>query len=66
VRQARRHHSGLAAPWMALALLAVSALLMLLGAGVGSTGWESVWAARSDLLSWQIVTEIRLPRTAGA
>ena len=32
---------------MALALLAVSALLMLLGAGVGSTGWESVWAARS-------------------
>ena len=51
---------------MALALLAVSALLMLLGAGVGSTGWESVWAARSDPLSWQIVTEIRLPRTAGA
>src|SRR5260370_14701746 len=39
---------------------------MLLGAGVGSTGWESVWAARSDPLSWQIVTEIRLPRTAGA
>ncbi len=64
--QARRLHCGLAAPWMALALLVVSAQLMLLGAGVGSTGWESVWAARSDPLSWQIVTDIRLPRTAGA
>ncbi|WP_326491984.1 FecCD family ABC transporter permease [Delftia tsuruhatensis] len=51
---------------MALALLLASGLLVVLGAGVGSTGWESVWAARSDPLSWQIVTDIRLPRTLGA
>lgn len=60
------HSHGLAAPGMALALLATSLLLIVLGAGVGSTGWESVWAARSDALAWQIVTDIRLPRTLGA
>jgi iron complex transport system permease protein len=46
--------------------MVASALLVLLGAGVGSTGWESVWSARHDPLAWQIVTDIRLPRTAGA
>jgi iron complex transport system permease protein len=51
---------------MALALLAASGLLAILGAGVGSTGWESVWAARSDPLAWQIISDIRLPRTLGA
>jgi iron complex transport system permease protein len=50
VRQARRHHSGQAAPWLALALLALAALLVLLGAGVGSTGFESVLNARQDPL----------------
>lgn len=55
--------------WLALALLLASLLLMLLGAGVGSTGWESVWrlvAADADPLAWQIVRDIRLPRTLGA
>ncbi|WP_027015918.1 iron chelate uptake ABC transporter family permease subunit [Comamonas composti] len=51
---------------MALALLLLSLLLMLLGAGIGSTGWDSVWKAHGDPLAWQIVTDIRLPRTAGA
>ncbi len=55
--------------WLALALLLASLLLMLLGAGVGSTGWESVWrlaAPDADPLAWQIVRDIRLPRTMGA
>lgn len=52
--------------WLALILLAASMALALLGACVGSAGWESVWSARSDPLAWQIVTDIRLPRTLGA
>ncbi len=52
--------------WLALALLLGSLLLLLLGAGVGSTGWESVWKLRDDALAWQIVRDIRLPRTLGA
>ena len=57
-------------PWLALALLLASLLLMLLGAGIGSTGWESVWnlldTQTADPLAWQIVRDIRLPRTMGA
>jgi len=52
--------------WLALALLLASLMLLLLGAGVGSTGWESVWNLRADPLAWQIVRDIRLPRTLGA
>jgi len=48
------------------ALLAVSLLLVLLGAAVGSTGLESLRAAWSDPASAQIVWDIRLPRTLGA
>ena len=47
-------------------LLALAALLLALGAGIGSTGFESLAAARQDPVAWQIVWEIRLPRTAGA
>ena len=47
-------------------LLALSAGLLLLGAGVGSTGFESVLAARHDPVALQIVWDIRLPRTLGA
>ncbi|QHE78368.1 FecCD family ABC transporter permease [Hydrogenophaga sp. PBL-H3] len=39
---------------------------MLLGAGVGSTGFESVLNARNDPVAWQILWDIRLPRTMGA
>ena len=47
-------------------LLALSAALLLLGAGVGSTGFESIFAARHDPVALQIVWDIRLPRTLGA
>jgi len=48
------------------ALLALGALLVLLGASVGSTGFERVWQAWRDPVAWQIVWDIRLPRTLGA
>lgn len=47
-------------------LLLLSALLLALGASVGSTGFESVLRAAQDPVSAQIVWEIRLPRTLGA
>ena len=52
--------------WLALVLLLLSLMLLLLGTGIGSTGWESVWHLQEDALSWQIVRDIRLPRTLGA
>ncbi|RGE43722.1 iron ABC transporter permease [Comamonas testosteroni] len=51
---------------MLLWLAVIGAALAVLGAGVGSTGFESVWRARTDPLAWQIVMDIRLPRTVGA
>lgn len=47
-------------------LLLLSALLLALGASVGSTGFESVLRVAQDPVSAQIVREIRLPRTLGA
>ena len=52
--------------WLAAGLLLATALLLLLGASVGSTGFESVRAMARDAQALQIVWEIRLPRTAGA
>ncbi|WP_255440264.1 FecCD family ABC transporter permease [Caenimonas sedimenti] len=49
-----------------LALLAAAACVLLLGAGVGSTGFDSVLRAWQDPVAWQIVWDIRLPRTLGA
>lgn len=51
---------------IACALLVLAAALLALGAGVGSTGFESVLAARRDPVALQIVWDIRLPRTLGA
>ncbi len=51
---------------LGVALTVLSALAVLLGAGVGSTGFDSVWRAAHDPLAWQIVADIRLPRTLGA
>ncbi|MEP6791860.1 MAG: iron ABC transporter permease [Ramlibacter sp.] len=51
---------------LGLALLAVAGGLLLLGASVGSTGFESVLNVRDDPVAWQIVRDIRLPRTLGA
>ena len=52
--------------WLLALLLAVTALLLLVGASVGSTGWESVVRMSSDPVAQQIVWDIRLPRTVGA
>jgi iron complex transport system permease protein len=52
--------------WLALVLLLLSAVLMLLGTGVGSTGLDSLAALQRDPQAWQIVWEIRLPRSVGA
>ncbi|WP_418288004.1 FecCD family ABC transporter permease [Melaminivora suipulveris] len=67
-------HAGHAAPALsqrrarvlAAALLAVSCGLLLLGASVGSTGFDSVLRMGQDALAQQIVWDIRLPRTLGA
>lgn len=54
-------------PWMwAVALWCLTLVLVFWGAGVGSTGWHSVWQAWQDPLARQIVVDIRLPRTLGA
>ena len=51
---------------LATGLLLVSAVLMILGITVGSTGFESVLNMQRDPQAMQIVWEIRLPRTLGA
>jgi iron complex transport system permease protein len=51
---------------LALALLALALLGAALGASVGSTGVQNVFTAGHDPLVWQIVWDIRLPRTLGA
>lgn len=51
---------------LAAALVAIAAGVLLLGAGIGSTGFESVRRASQDPVAWQIVWDIRLPRTLGA
>ena len=50
----------------AFALLALSVGALLFGLGIGSTGFQSVLAARHDPIALQIVWDIRLPRTLGA
>jgi iron complex transport system permease protein len=52
--------------WLAGALLLAAMAVLLLGAGVGSTGFESVLNAHTDPVAWQILWDIRLPRTLGA
>ncbi|MFT3780073.1 MAG: iron ABC transporter permease [Ottowia sp.] len=51
---------------LGIGLVVLAALGTLLGASVGSTGLDSVFAARHDPVAWQIVWDIRLPRTLGA
>jgi iron complex transport system permease protein len=50
----------------ALALQATALALLLLGLFVGSAGPEPVWQSTLDDAAWQIVWDIRLPRTLGA
>ena len=51
---------------LVLGLLATGLVMLLLGASVGSTGFESMLKAWSDPIALQIVWDIRLPRTLGA
>lgn len=47
-------------------LLALSGAVVLVGMGIGSEGFEVVWTMQQDPVLWQIVWDIRLPRTIGA
>ena len=51
---------------IASVLLLIAAVLVLLGVGVGSTGFESLLHAMDDPVAAQILWDIRLPRTLGA
>lgn len=60
-------HAGLQrSRWLAGALVLATAALLLLGAMVGSTGLESWRHWQADPVAWQIIWDIRLPRTLGA
>jgi iron complex transport system permease protein len=52
--------------WLGAGLLLAALAMLLLGAGVGSTGFGSVLNAHHDPVAWQILWDIRLPRTLGA
>jgi iron complex transport system permease protein len=47
-------------------LLLLAITFAAVGAGVGSTGFENILQAANDPVAWQIVCDIRLPRTLGA
>jgi len=51
---------------IALSLLAFCLFGIALGSASGSTGFESWFTAMSDDTAWQIVWNIRLPRSLGA
>jgi iron complex transport system permease protein len=50
----------------ALLFLAVGLAVVVLGTAAGSQGWQAWWSAGSDVVSRQIVWDIRLPRSLGA
>lgn len=52
--------------WLAVGLAVLAVLGLGWGASVGSTGFDSVLQARHNPLAWQIVMDIRLPRSLGA
>ncbi len=58
-------------PWLlSLTLTVLGAVGIALGSAMGSTGWEPWWQAAQqgtpDTVVWQIVWDIRLPRSLGA
>jgi len=52
--------------FLGLGLLILAVVLTLLGASVGSTGFDNLLRAADDPVALQIVWDIRLPRTLGA
>ena len=51
---------------VAACIAALTLLLLALGLVIGSTGLEPLRAGSGDPVAWQIVWDIRLPRTLGA
>src|SRR4051794_4851465 len=51
---------------LALVLVALALSIIGIGACIGSTGLSSLQSLRSDPIAWQIIVDIRLPRTLGA
>jgi len=51
---------------LGIVLMVLAMALLVLGAGIGSTGFENLLAASDDPVALQIVRDIRLPRTLGA
>jgi iron complex transport system permease protein len=51
---------------VALSLLVLCLFGIALGSAMGSTGFESWLRAMHDETAWQIVWDIRLPRSLGA
>ena len=52
--------------FLAISLLLLGIFGIVLGSSVGSTGFESWFAAFQDEIAWQIIWDIRLPRSVGA
>ena len=52
--------------FLAINLVLLSLLGIAIGASVGSTGFDSVLVALHDEIAWQIIWDIRLPRSVGA
>lgn len=60
------HGAPWSSAWVALSLLVLCLFGIALGSAVGSTGFESWLTAMHDETAWQIVWDIRLPRSLGA
>jgi len=54
------------APLWALMLLTLGLTVVSFGTAAGSQGWQAWWSAGGDVVSRQIVWDIRLPRSLGA
>jgi iron complex transport system permease protein len=59
-------HTNTDAPRWALMLLALGLAVVVLGTAAGSQGFQAWWSAGADVVSRQIVWDIRLPRSLGA
>ena len=57
---------GVSPPVCALGLLVLALGGIGLGCAIGSTGWTSLASLWRDPVAWQIVIDIRLPRSLGA
>ena len=61
-----QHNSRWSPMNVLICLMGMAVLGIALGSAVGSTGFESWFAALKDDVAWQIVWDIRLPRSLGA